>query len=54
MSDQTFLFIMLGVIVAVFSLAVPSVVRKRCPACKARNGLESPRCVKCGHEFPPD
>lgn len=52
MSDNMFLLVMVGVIVVIFSFAVPSLIRKRCPSCGTKNGLDASKCVKCGHEFP--
>jgi hypothetical protein len=47
-----YLAIMVGVIVVVALVTVPSLLRKRCVSCGTRNSLDARMCVKCGVAFP--
>ena len=46
-----YLIVMLGVILVATAVAVPSLFRKKCPKCGARNGLDAPACARCGAPF---
>ena len=48
MATSTYLIVMLVVILAVTAFAVPSLFRRRCPACRARNALDAAVCCQCG------
>jgi len=52
--DKLYLAVMLGIIVVVFAASVPSLFRKKCRQCGAKNGLEARACKQCGAAFPED
>jgi|GEM_PF-580929 len=51
MSGGLYLAVMLGIIAVVTGVSVPSLFRKKCPTCGARNGLDARMCKKCGAAF---
>lgn len=54
MSAMAYLVITLGVIVLVGIMCVPSLVRKNCRECGARNSLDATECTTCHAPFPKD
>ncbi|NIA12705.1 MAG: hypothetical protein GWP08_01400 [Nitrospiraceae bacterium] len=54
LSATWYIVAMLGAIVAATLLMAPSLFRKTCPACGAKNGLDAGNCRKCGKAFPAD
>ena len=48
MSSGLYLFIMLGVILLVTFISIPSLFRKKCPNCGTKNWIEADTCKKCG------
>lgn len=54
MFDKIYLAVMLGIIAVVLVASVPSLFRKKCRACSAKNGLEARACKQCGAAFPDD
>lgn len=51
MSGKLYLLIMLGVIFLITAVSIPSLFRKKCPNCGAKNWIESKTCKKCGTVF---
>lgn len=51
MSSTVYLTIMLGVMLVVTVVAVPALIRKKCPKCGVRNSLDAGVCTACGTEF---
>lgn len=47
-----YLYAMLAVIAIVSLIAAPSLFRKKCHKCRARNGLDAKVCARCGEPFP--
>ena len=54
MPSAVYLAVMLGIITLIAVAVVPSLIRKRCPKCGARNSLDATACVKCNALFPLD
>ena len=54
MEYSVFFYVMVGVILVVFAMAVPSLLTKKCPKCGTRVWLEARECKKCGILFPED
>ena len=52
MPGKIYLFALLGVIALVTIVAVPSLFRKKCLKCGARNSLDAKECGGCGAPFP--
>jgi ribosomal protein L40E len=52
MVHAVYLAVMVGVMALVTVVCVPSLLRRRCRACGARNSLESDLCSRCGTPFP--
>lgn len=52
MSDGLYVVLMLSVVLVVGITCVPSMFRRECPACGARNPLDAKRCVACGKPLP--
>ncbi len=50
-SSNLYLVIMLGVIFLITAVSVPSLFRKKCPRCGAKNWIEAKVCKKCGVAF---
>ena len=48
MADRVYVSVMFGVMVIIILFTVPSLFRRKCPACKHRNKLDSDVCEKCG------
>ena len=51
MPGKIYLFVLLGVIALVTVIAVPSLFRKKCMKCGARNPLDATECGGCGAPF---
>ena len=51
MTSTLYLIVMLGIIILVTLLSVPSLFRKACPDCGTKNWLEAKTCKKCGKTF---
>jgi ribosomal protein L40E len=49
-----YLSVMLTIIALATLITLPSMMRKRCSECGARNGLEAKACQSCGAVFPED
>ena len=47
MSDELYLAIMLGVVAILTVIAVPALIRRKCPKCGARNGIDAKVCKQC-------
>ena len=54
MNHPVYLAVMLGVILVIAALVIPSLVRKKCSACGARNSLDAKACTTCNAPFPDD
>ncbi|HPC15161.1 MAG TPA: hypothetical protein P5318_05600 [Candidatus Hydrogenedentes bacterium] len=54
MSPTVYLTVMLGVIALACVVSIPSLFRKKCRKCGARNGIEARVCIQCGAPFPED
>lgn len=54
MSANIYLGVMLAIIALVTAVSVPSLFRKRCPRCGAKNSLDAKTCKKCTAVFPED
>lgn len=52
MFTTVYLAVMLGVILVIALVCVPSLLRKKCRDCGARNRLEAKQCSQCGALFP--
>ena len=52
MFKAIYIVVMLGVIVVVTAISVPSLIHKKCPKCRARNSLDATHCTACGEAFP--
>jgi hypothetical protein len=52
MPGKIYLFALLGVIALVTVVVVPSLFRKKCAKCGARNSLDAKECGGCGASFP--
>jgi len=53
-SPTVYLTVMLGVIALACVVSIPSLFRKKCRKCGARNGIEACVCIQCGAPFPED
>jgi hypothetical protein len=51
MSSGLYLVVMLGIIVLLIGIIVPALFWRKCPSCRARNGLDALLCRRCGHEL---
>lgn len=51
MTRTLYLVVMLGVIVTITLVSVPSLFTKKCQNCGIRNWLEAKKCRKCGAPF---
>jgi len=51
-SDGMYLTLMLGALVILIVVLVPTMFFERCGGCGTRNGLDVLRCRKCGEEMP--
>ncbi len=49
--DSPYLYIMLGIIVVVTAVSVPSIFRPKCPKCANRNWVSAKQCGQCGAEL---
>ncbi len=49
-----YLVVMVGVMLVVVLISVPSLFTKRCPQCGHKNPLEASRCRSCERDFPPE
>lgn len=54
MTPAIYLTVMLGAIALACVISIPSLFRKKCAKCGARNGIEARVCVQCGEAFPDD
>lgn len=54
MNSPVYLIVMLGVIAAITVVVLPSLIRKKCSVCGARNTLDAKTCAKCNAQFPDD
>ncbi len=52
MSSDTYLVVMVGVILLVAVISAPALFTKRCASCGARNRLAAPECRACQAVFP--
>jgi hypothetical protein len=52
MATYTYVGIMLGVILVIALVVIPSLFRKKCQKCGARNALDAKVCVACRQAFP--
>ena len=50
-SSNLYLAIMLGVILTITAVSIPSLFRKKCPNCGSKNWIEAKVCKKCGVAF---
>jgi hypothetical protein len=51
LSPGLYLVVMLGIIALFVGVIVPALFWRKCPSCRARNGLDASVCRKCGHEL---
>ena len=54
MDKSVYLAIMLGVIAVMCAVTIPSLFRKKCSECGARNSLDAKECAKCKAPFRDD
>lgn len=47
-----YLVVMVGIILTVVLISVPSLFTRRCPKCGHKNPLEAQTCRACGEAFP--
>ena len=53
--DKTvYLVVMVGIILAMCAVTIPSLFCKKCSACGARNALDAKECARCKARFPDD
>ena len=52
MSPGLYLIVMVGIIVGLVLVIVPSLIFKKCSSCSARNVIDADQCRTCGHGFP--
>jgi len=52
MDKTVYLAVMLGVIAVMCAVTIPSLFRKKCSECGARNSLDATACVRCKKPFP--
>lgn len=53
MSSTLYLLLMVGIIAVVAAVVTPALILKRCAHCHARALIDTPRCRRCGQDFPP-
>lgn len=51
MTPTVYVAVMLGVILLITIAVTPSLFRKKCSECGARNSLDAKTCAKCGAPF---
>lgn len=54
LSKTLYLVLMLGIIGLVTLVSVPSLFRRKCTKCGAKNSIEARVCKSCGAPFPED
>jgi len=47
-----YLLVMVSIILTVTGIGANALLLKRCPACRARNGIDAIQCRKCNSRFP--
>ncbi len=52
MPGITYVAVMLGAIVLIAVMVIPSLLHKKCQKCGTRNSLDAKLCSSCGEPFP--